>query len=239
MVNARDAMPHGGTLTIQTANMEGGEGGEPGVSLSVSDTGMGIAKALQDRIFDPFFTTKGEGEGTGLGLSTVYGIVQQCGGSISLDSEPGQGATFKIRLPRLGLPAPAQDGAESGRGELRGGETILVVEDQAPVRKLVTRTLKSYGYRVLEASNGSAALFLAEHEPEPIHLVLTDVVMPHMNGGELAQNFQRFHPEIKVLYMFGLWNRRYRPPVGFCIPRRSLSPSRSRPKPSRSNPARR
>jgi two-component system cell cycle sensor histidine kinase/response regulator CckA len=197
VVNARDAMPSGGRLTIETA------GAEHSVMLSVSDTGSGIDQAIQDRIFDPFFTTKGEGEGTGLGLSTVYGIVEQCGGSISLVSEPGKGATFRISLPSIDPAEGAHEIAEPDRRNLRGAETILVVEDQESVRKLVVRTLKSYGYRVLEASHGAAALDRAACQHEPIHLLITDVVMPAMTGKELAESFHERHPETKVVYMSG------------------------------------
>jgi PAS domain S-box-containing protein len=197
VVNARDAMPRGGRLTIETANMESG------VLLSVSDTGLGIDKAIQDRIFDPFFTTKGEGEGTGLGLSTVYGIMQQCGGSISLFSEPGKGATFKLCLPFIDAAANANEVVESDSGNLRGMETVLVVEDQQPVRKLIVRTLKSYGYRVLEAENGLAAILHATKYRAPVHVLITDVVMPHMTGKELAESFGRLHPETQVIYMSG------------------------------------
>ena len=212
VVNAQDAMSGGGRLTIQTANIDAGQdeaathcGIVPGqyVLLAVSDTGSGIEKAIQDRIFDPFFTTKGEGEGTGLGLSTVYGIVQQCGGSISLSSEMGKGTTFKIHLPRFTAAISASQSVDPGRSNLRGMETVLVVEDQEPVRQLVVRTLKNCGYRVLEADQGAAALLLAESESGPIHLLITDVVMPHMTGRELAERFLLLRPEAKVIYMSG------------------------------------
>ncbi len=211
-VNAMDAMPHGGTLTIRTANVEVDEtyaAGHPEiapgpyVSLLVSDTGVGIANENQQRIFDPFFTTKPEGEGTGLGLSTVYGIVRQFGGSIAVSSEPGRGAAFEIYLPRL--EGPFVDGVQAaGVTPLaKGSETILVVEDQHPVRNLAVTVLKERGYVVLDAAEGSDALAAAERHAGPIHLLLTDVVMPHMTGKELAGRLKPLRPEMRVLYMSG------------------------------------
>jgi PAS domain S-box-containing protein len=211
-VNARDAMPGGGRLVIKTANTEmdklaaaGRPETMPGpcVMLAVSDTGVGIETEIQGSIFDPFFTTKGEGEGTGLGLSTVYGVVQQCGGTISLSSEPGQGATFKIYLPRIVVPAGSMEvTAPSARG-LRGSETVLVVEDQEAVRKLAVQSLKNYGYRILEAAQGGEALLIAEGHSGPIDLMLTDVVMPFMTGKELAERLRPLRPHMRVLYMSG------------------------------------
>jgi len=211
-VNAVDAMPHGGTLTIRTANVDVDErraaqtpGIAPGqyVSLRVSDTGVGIAKEIQERIFDPFFTTKAEGEGTGLGLSTVYGIVRQLGGSIAVTSEPGHGAAFEIRLPRLETEAAAGHPAAAVGVEARGSETILVVEDQDPVRSLAVAALRKQGYTVLDAAGPGEALLVAQRQAGPIHLLLTDVVMPHMTGGELAGRLKQLRPEMKVLYMSG------------------------------------
>jgi CheY-like chemotaxis protein len=211
-VNARDAMPSGGTLTIVTANAELDESyaaGHPEVApgpfvlLAVNDTGPGVPPELQERIFDPFFTTKGAGEGTGLGLSTVHGIVRQGCGSISLRSEPGRGATFDIYLPRLeGSVEPLAGDAVLAVPQ-PGTETILVVEDQAEVRKLTVAVLERHGYRVLEAATGNEALLAAERHPGKLHLLLTDVVMPHMTGKELAQRLRSLRPEIKVLYMSG------------------------------------
>ncbi len=212
-VNARDAMPRGGTLTIRTANVvvsQAGIGVHPKVApgqyvvLGVSDTGAGIAKEIQERIFEPFFTTKQEGEGTGLGLSTVYGIVRQLGGAINVQSEPGSGASFEIYLPRLeaevgvDTPQPATQTASPG-----GFETILVVEDQAPVRNLMVLALKEAGYHVLESANGTEALLLAEQHSGPIHLLLTDVIMPHMTGKEVANRLRPSRHEMKVLYVSG------------------------------------
>ena len=211
-VNARDAMPNGGKLTIMTANVELDEeysrthvSVTPGryVMLSVSDTGVGMTQEVRDRVFEPFFTTKEKGKGTGLGLSMVYGIVKQCGGNIWVYSEPGQGTTFKIYLPRVDEPLE-ELGGKVRKGKLpRGSETILVVEDEADVRKLAVRTLEKQGYRVLEASDGDKVLHLFEKQKEPIHLILTDVIMPRMNGSELTDSLKSLHPKMKVLYMSG------------------------------------
>ena len=211
-VNARDAMPGGGTLSIRTANVEADEtyaAGFPGIALGqyvllrVSDTGVGIAKEIQHRIFDPFFTTKAEGEGTGLGLSTVYGIVRQVGGSIAVRSETGCGTTFEIHLPRLEEAVVTGASVAGGTAPARGSETVLVVEDQDPVRSLTVTILKEHGYRVLDAAQGSDALLVVERYAGPIHLLLTDVVMPHMSGKELADRLKPLRPEMKVLYMSG------------------------------------
>jgi len=211
-VNARDAMPSGGKLTIETANVELDKeyarrhvAVTPGryVMLSVSDTGVGMAKEVQEKIFEPFFTTKEKGMGTGLGLSTVYGIVKQSGGNIWVYSEPGQGTTFKIYLPRVNEPVE-----EIGKKALieevpTGNETILVVEDDEEVRKLAVRILEKQGYRVFMAKQGNDALSLCEKHDEPIHLIVTDVVMPGMSGRKLAERLKETHPEMKVLYMSG------------------------------------
>jgi PAS domain S-box-containing protein len=210
--NSRDAMPRGGKFTISTANVNIGDAdvsGTPGlkpgpfVLLQVSDTGTGIPKAIQERIFDPFFTTKAHGKGTGLGLATVYGIVRQSGGAISVCSEPGQGATFNIYLPRVEVRVLEGAGALASPEALRGIETILVVEDRPEVRRLVVDALQGSGYQILEAAAGSEALQVAERHPGPIHLLLTDVVMPHMTGKELAERLKQLRPETKMLYMSG------------------------------------
>ena len=212
VVNARDAMPGGGTFTIETANVEAGEGGIPGlrdskqapfVLLTVRDTGTGIEKEIQNRIFDPFFTTKSEGKGTGLGLALVYGIVRQGGGSITVESQPGDGATFRIYLPRTDAEAPPHAAATAPPEDLRGCETVLVVEDQDPVRTLVVETLESYGYEILQAAHGADALRIAEHHTQPIHLLLTDVIMPYMDGKELAARAASLRPAMKVIFMSG------------------------------------
>jgi two-component system cell cycle sensor histidine kinase/response regulator CckA len=212
VVNARDAMPQGGKLTIETANVELDEeyarrhiAVKPGsyVMLSISDTGVGMTKEVQERIFEPFFTTKEMGRGTGLGLSTVYGIVKQSGGNIWVYSEVGRGSTFKIYLPRV-EEALEEGVREEVIGEIpRGSETILVVEDEEVVRKLAVRLLKRQGYKVLEAPDGGQAFILCEKYQDPIHLILTDVVMPGMSGRELVERLQRIHPEMKALYMSG------------------------------------
>jgi hypothetical protein len=209
VVNARDAMPKGGRLLIETArvnrdagsstrNPEAGPG--PYAMLAVSDTGAGMDEATRQRIFEPFFTTKPAGEGTGLGLSMVQGIVAQSGGYIEVYSEPGNGTTFKVYLPAL--DAPAEAGARTGTEAVRGGkETILVVEDQADVREYAAAVLRQYGYHVILAANAGEALLACERTP--IHLVLTDVVMPHVGGRELAARLERARPELKVLFMSG------------------------------------
>ena len=212
VVNARDAMPNGGTLLIEIANVELDEAYAkkhtyvtPGryVMLSVGDTGVGMAPEVRDRIFEPFFTTKEKGKGTGLGLSTVYGIVKQSGGNIWVYSEPGQGTTFKIYLPRVDEPLNGLK--ENGlRGEVPGGnETVLIIEDEEAVRKVASRILKKRGYRVLEASRGDEAIRLYEESKEKIHLVLTDVVLPGMSGPQLIGKLRGIKDDFKVLYMSG------------------------------------
>ncbi len=211
-VNSRDAMPQGGTLTIETANVELAEeyaeghiGVRPGhyVMLAVSDTGIGMDAATKARIFEPFFTTKELGKGTGLGLSTVYGIVKQNGGEVQVYSEPGHGTVFKIYFPAVAeyAEAVARKGPEAEAAAAT--ETILLVEDEAQVRNLTRTLLAQRGYSVLAASSGSAALELARGYRERIDLLLTDVVMPHMSGPELAKAVRSAHPEIKVLFMSG------------------------------------
>ncbi|MBI4877125.1 MAG: response regulator [Acidobacteria bacterium] len=211
-VNARDAMPGGGRLIIETANFDLDEGCAavhpdmtPGsyVLLAVSDTGTGMDEETRQHIFEPFFTTKGLEKGTGLGLSTVYGIVKQSRGWIWVYSEPGHGTIFKIYLPRLEGALAAGRAAAPAPGTLRGSETVLVVEDEEIVRRLTVEIVRSYGYRVLEAARGGEALLVAERHPEPIHLLLTDVVMPGITGKELADRLKRLRPEMKVLYMSG------------------------------------
>jgi PAS domain S-box-containing protein len=210
--NARDAMPEGGRLTLRTANVapmqEAARGHgtlfrRPTVLLEVCDTGVGMNEETRQHIFEPFFTTKGRGHGTGLGLSMVYGIVQQSDGFIDVRSEQGSGTTFSIYLPRVENGIAVRKAEEPFDAELGGTETVLVVEDQAEVRRLITGVLASYGYRVLEASNGSTALSEAQGYPARIDLLLTDVIMPDMTGKDVADRLRPARPEMKVLYVSG------------------------------------
>jgi PAS domain S-box-containing protein len=211
VVNARDAMPDGGSLTIETANAEfdshyakGHLSAEPGqyVLVAISDTGIGMNAETKAHLFEPFFTTRQPGKGTGLGLATVYGIVKQSGGYIWAYSELGQGATFKIYLPRVaGRPAPIASLPVAPSS--RGSETVLLVEDEDAVRQVAMRVLKSYGYSVLEASDGKAALEIAAAHSGPIHILVTDVVMPGMNGRELARLLHLERPDARALYVSG------------------------------------
>jgi PAS domain S-box-containing protein len=210
-VNAREAMPSGGKLTIETANVELDEGYahahisvSPGryVLLSITDSGIGIPQEIKEKIFEPFFTTKKNG--TGLGLSTVYGIVKQSGGNIWVYSEPGHGTTFKIYLPRVDEELDILQRRQETDSLPRGSETVLLVEDEQSVRSLACRILRRQGYTLLEASNGEEALRVAQkHAGEKIHLLFTDVVMPHLGGKELSDQLKLLRPDIKVLYTSG------------------------------------
>ena len=211
-INARDAMPRGGKLKIETANAELTEKDRkhyryvvPGhyVMLQITDTGCGIDPEVQSHIFEPFFTTKEKGKGTGLGLATVYGVIKQSGGYIWAESEPGKGAKFNIYIPRVeGSEEEAQDSKEPvNRAE--GSRTILLVEDEASLRKLTRNTLKEVGYTVLEAKDGFEAIETARHTDSVIDLLLTDVVMPGMSGHELAGKLAPERPGMRVLYMSG------------------------------------
>jgi len=211
-VNARDAMPNGGKLTIETASEELDEryaqqhiAVKPGryVMLAVSDTGCGMTPEIRDRVFEPFFTTKERGKGTGLGLSTVYGIVKQSGGNIWVYSEPGLGTTFKIYLPVVDEPMIEEQKERPIAERARGGETILVVEDDENLRRLTSLILKKHGYRILEASNGGEALIICRNIKEPLDLVLTDVIMPGMSGRQLIEELRQIRDAFKVLYMSG------------------------------------
>jgi len=212
-VNARDAMPKGGRLTLTTDNIEFAashtcrfENIPPGryIRLTVTDTGRGMDAETVDHIFEPFFTTKEMGKGTGLGLPMVYGIVKQNGGCVDVDSRPGQGATFRIYLPRIEAAVEEAPGAGvSLAAKLEGSETILVVEDEEALRTLLVRFFRLYGYNVLEARHGGEALLLCERHPGPIHLMITDVVMPQMSGRELAKRLAQLHPEMTVFFMSG------------------------------------
>jgi two-component system cell cycle sensor histidine kinase/response regulator CckA len=212
-VNARDAMPSGGKLTIETSNAELDEayahahiGSKPGryVMMSVSDTGLGMSPEVKERAFEPFFTTKEKGKGTGLGLSTCYGIVKQSGGNIWAYSELGRGTTFKVYLPRVDESPKEEKGEDKAAEIFKGTETILAVEDEIEVRKLVAEILKGQGYTVIEASDGEEAVKVSrENAGKKIHLLLTDVVMPGMSGRELAVTLGLQHPTMKILYMSG------------------------------------
>jgi CheY-like chemotaxis protein len=212
VVNARDAMPAGGALTIETSNVEVDEeyatrhvAVKPGsyVQLAVTDTGSGMDEQTKTRLFEPFFTTKAKGKGTGLGLSTVYGIVKQSGGNIWVYSELGQGTTFKIYLPREFAAKRRTSTPPPAARRSTGTETILVVEDEEALRNVARRTLDAAGYRVLIAADGEEALLTGARHAGDIHLLLTDVVMPHMSGKVLAQQLSRTRPTLKVLYMSG------------------------------------
>ena len=212
VVNARDAMPEGGRLTIAAVNVELSDehvytplGLAPGpyVALSVSDTGDGMTDEIQARIFEPFFTTKRTDQGTGLGLSVVSGIVKQAGGNIHVHSKLGEGTAFTVYLPRSPESMKPRPNSAAKTDPPRGAETVLVVDDEESVRTVVCRMLETVGYTVLQAGLGSDALHLAEQHEDSIDLLLTDVVMPGMNGCELAQQLSQVRPKVKALYMSG------------------------------------
>jgi two-component system cell cycle sensor histidine kinase/response regulator CckA len=209
-VNARDAMPRGGKLTIEAAVVDPDDAfrrehpdvpaGRPAV-ISVTDTGVGMDAEVRKHIFEPFFTTKELGRGTGLGLATVYGIVKQSGGHVEVDTAPGAGTTFRIFLPSVEVaPAIVPAAPEEVVG---GSETLLLVEDEAALRSLGQEILRDQGYKVLAAGSGGEALELARNHTAPIHLLVTDVVMPGMDGRELADRLAPLHPETRCLFMSG------------------------------------
>ena len=210
-VNARDAMPGGGQLVLESHNVDVDEeyvARRPGltvgrhVRLRVSDTGTGMERDVAERAFEPFFTTKPKGEGSGLGLATVYGIVKQSGGDVEIYSEPGLGTTISVMFP-----ATEETGGAAAKpvktGPASTGETVLVVEDEAAMRELTRRILRRHGYHVIVAANGAEALREAEDHEGPIDLLLTDVVMPQMLGKEVAERASAIRPGIRVLYMSG------------------------------------
>jgi CheY-like chemotaxis protein len=207
-VNARDAMPEGGKLSIGTASVDF-DGGHPGVhagsfvTLAVSDTGCGMTPEVRARVFEPFFTTKEPGKGTGLGLAVVHGIVLQSGGHAEVHSEPGIGTTFKVYLPRLDDPSARAGGSSMRAGVPPSGtETILLAEDEVGVRAFSRHVLASRGYSVLEAGDGNEAIRIAGDQ-RPIHLLVTDVVMPGPGGQKVAERIRELHPEAKVLFLSG------------------------------------
>jgi two-component system, cell cycle sensor histidine kinase and response regulator CckA len=211
-LNARDAMPEGGKLEITTSNVDVDEnivaahpGAVPGryVLMTVADTGIGMDEKTLQSVFEPFFTTKEPGKGTGLGLSTVYGIVRQSGGWINVQSEVGQGTSFRIYLPRKdACPLPGLEASTTTK-TLRGSETVLVVEDQEDVRRLAKTVLTTYGYHVVEAANGAEALVFANEHSGEIDLLLTDVILPGMNGKEVSERLRALNPRLKVLFTSG------------------------------------
>jgi CheY-like chemotaxis protein len=211
-VNARDAMPQGGKLIIETHNVEldnsysALHADTPAgqyVLLAVSDTGHGMDAATKARIFEPFFTTKEVGKGTGLGLAIVHGIVKQSGGQVQVYSEPGVGTTFKVYMPREKQQIVARKSQQGVVRLRRGTETVLLVEDDDGVRALTRMILERSGYRVLEARNGGEALLLCEQHKGPIHLLVSDVVLPQLSGGQLAERLASLQPTMKVLFMSG------------------------------------
>jgi signal transduction histidine kinase len=211
VVNARDAMPAGGRITIECRNARMDDAyvgrhaaGAPGpyVMLSVTDSGIGMDRQTQARIFEPFFTTKGAGRGTGLGLATVYGIVKSSGGFIWVYSEPGRGSTFKIYLPRVD-DVPVRRDPRAAISNIGGDETILLVEDDDDLRRVTRRILQTRGYTILEARHGGDALLLCERYTGEIDMLLTDVVMPQMNGRELSHRIHALRPDVSVVYMSG------------------------------------
>ena len=211
-INARDAMPHGGTLLIETASVDLTEKPEgfsddfrpgPYARLSITDTGTGMTPEVKSHLFEPFFTTKGIGKGTGLGLSIVYGIVRQSGGEISVLSEVGRGTTFQVYLPRVAAPPAIPSTVSAAPSSTSGNETILLVEDEEVVRGMLAEVLRARGYTVLEGKHGPDALDIASRHSDPIHLLITDMLMPEMNGSELANRLLAMRPTLPVLYISG------------------------------------
>jgi two-component system cell cycle sensor histidine kinase/response regulator CckA len=209
-------MPEGGKLTIETADFDLDEGYaqsridiKPGryVMVAVSDTGCGMSRETVSRIFEPFFTTKPMGHGTGLGLSTVHGIVKQSEGHIEVYSEPGQGTTFKVYLPRVEGAAESRPVSRATAGRYEGDETVLVVEDEEIIRRVVCESLRMNGYTVLEVADGSQAITICERQDQPIDLLITDVIMPLMNGPELVRRVKAVRPHLLTLFISGYTDR--------------------------------
>ena len=221
VVNARDAMPSGGTVTIHTSNQSVnakalGTAMMPAgdyVRIEVTDTGTGMSKEIQSKIFDPFFTTKPVGQGTGLGLATVYGIVKQSGGFIDVDSEVGRGTSFNIYLPRRMIEAadaaPVEAAPQAAR-DVTGQDTILLVEDEEAVRAFAARALRMRGYNVLEAGGGEEALEIVKSADNKIDLIITDVVMPNMDGPTMVRHVKALNPELPVIFMSGYAEEAFR-----------------------------
>lgn len=208
VLNARDAMPDGGKLTIETGNVtlraaQFDLAAGPYVRLAISDTGIGMDAETQSQIFEPFFTTKDAGKGTGLGLATVYGIVKQSAGSIHVYSEPGRGTTFRIYLPRVDQPLAEVTPAPETAASLNGWETVLVVEDDPEVRRLICEVLRARGYQVLESTKGEEAIRIARTLPGPLQLVVADVILPEMSGPEVVRQVQDAKPGIRALFISG------------------------------------
>ena len=221
VVNARDAMPSGGTVAIKTINETIKQSSALGtaimppgdyVHIEVSDTGTGMSKEIQSKIFDPFFTTKPVGQGTGLGLATVYGIVKQSGGFITVDSEVGNGTSFHIYLPRLRVDAATAlvEAAPVQARDVTGQDTILLVEDEEAVRSFAARALRMRGYNVLEASGGEEALEIVKSEAHTIHLIITDVVMPSLDGPTMVRHVKQLKPDLRVIFMSGYAEEAFR-----------------------------
>jgi two-component system, cell cycle sensor histidine kinase and response regulator CckA len=211
-VNSRDAMPEGGRIFIQSAKVYLDEdyvrahlGVKPGeyVMVAVTDSGQGMAPEIRQRIFEPFFTTKERGRGTGLGLATVYGIAKQCGGDICVDSKPGKGTTFRLYFPKANGQPQETKSREKETTTVEKSETVLVVEDETPVREITVRMLQQLGYKVLSAASGTEAIALNESFSGRIGLLVTDMVMPEMNGQQVAEALLQARPELKVLYISG------------------------------------
>jgi two-component system, cell cycle sensor histidine kinase and response regulator CckA len=212
VVNARDAMPEGGKLTVETAHIspEAARASRPSalpradyVMLAVTDTGVGMDRDTQSRMFEPFFTTKSKDEGTGLGLSVVYNIVRASGGYVRVSSEPGRGSTLQVFFPRVATPPQPQLVEAPAKTSRTGRETILVAEDQPDLRWMICQFLQELGYSVLEAKDGGNAVALAEQYKNTIDVLLTDVVMPHIRGSEVARRLSASRPDLKVIFMSG------------------------------------